>query len=156
MLFTSTFIGTLGTVTEVANLDYYNSTLTSKTFMEDDGSNPIHTLLYAIPAILAFIERDRISKEAPDLIKICINLSVICVSVSAIANVTSGILVGRLPIYFELSNLILIPYLFIHTDIKERGWISPIMLLYLAFFVYKTYFFTRPYYYSELLGIFVR
>lgn len=156
VLFTNFFIRTLDVVTDVANLDYYNSALTSRTFIDDDGSNPVHTLLYSIPVILAFIERETIRENAPTVIKICVNFSVICVCVSAIANVTSGVLIGRLPVYFEMCNWILLPYLFIHTDIHKRGWIAPIMLVFIAFFVYKNYVFARPYYYSRMLHLFVR
>ena len=155
VVFTNYFLNTMVTVTESMNLDY-GSVFSNNYFLEDDGSSPIRTLIYAVPTIMAFTQRDTIRREAPDLIKVCVNMSIVCVCVSAIANVTSGIYVGRLPIYFSMYNLILLPYLFIHTDVKNRGWILPVMLMYIALFIYENYFYGHPYYYSEFLGLMVR
>lgn len=153
VLFTSPFLGALETVTE--GMDY-NGVLSNSYFLEDTGSNPIRTLVFAIPTVLAFMERDTIKHEAPDVIKICVNMSVICVCVSAIANVTSGIYIGRLPIYFSVYNMILLPWLFCHTDIKDRaGWIPTLMLVYAAYFIYENYIHGHPYYMSEALNLMI-
>lgn len=152
--FSNSFLGVLGMITGGTD---YGSILTNSYFLNDDGSNPIRTALYAIPTILAFIVRDTIEREAPDVIKICVNMSVVCVCVSAIANVTSGIYIGRLPVYFSVYNMILLPWIFCHTDIRERqGWIPGIMFLYLLEYVYECYIRGGIYYASDVLNLYIR
>lgn len=154
VVFSDRFLGILGTLT--VGTDYGNI-LSNNYFLSDDGSNPIRTALYAIPTVLAFIQRDEIERKAPYVIKICVNMSVICVCVSAIANVTSGIYIGRLPIYFSMYNLILLPWIFCNTEIRgRRGWIPGIMVLYLSEYVYEYYFRSHIYYVSDVLRLFVR
>lgn len=132
----------------------YGSILNNYYFMSDSGSNPIRTILYAIPTALAFINRDIIEREAPLFIKICVNMSLICVCVSAVANVTSGIYIGRLPIYFSLYNLVLYPWLFCHIETKDQRIVIPsITLLFLIYFVYINYYYSNITYYSDILGL---
>ncbi|MBR4333253.1 MAG: EpsG family protein [Clostridia bacterium] len=154
VFFTSPFLGALETVTEGTE---YGDILSNTYFSSDDGSNPIRTLVFAVPTALAFMERETIAREAPDHIKICVNMSIMCVCVSAIANVTSGIYIGRLPIYFSVYNLILLPWIFCHTEVgRQKGWVPALMLLYIAYYVYENYLFSHPYYYSEPLGLMIR
>ena len=154
VIFSNGFLGVLGSI--AGGTDYGNI-LTNSYFLSDDGSNPIRTVLYAIPMVLAFIVRDTVQREAPDVIKICVNMSIVCVCISAIANVTSGIYIGRLPIYFSVYNMILLPWIFCHTDIRERnGWIPGIMLLYLVEYVYEYYVRGGIYYASDVLNLYIR
>ena len=154
VIFSNGFLGVLGSI--AGGTDYGNI-LTNSYFLSDDGSNPIRTVLYAIPMVLAFIVRDTIEREAPDVIKICVNMSIVCVCISAIANVTSGIYIGRLPIYFSVYNMILLPWIFCHTDIRERhGWIPGIMLLYILEYVYEYYVRGGVYYASNALNLYIR
>lgn len=138
----------------VATSTEYGSILNNSYFMSDSGSNPIRTLLFAIPTVLAFINRDTIERKAPDYIKICVNMSLICVCVSAVANATSGIYIGRLPIYFSLYNLVLYPWMFCHTELKnQRGMVPAIMLLYVAYFIYDNFIHGNIIYTSNILGL---
>lgn len=77
----------------------------------DDGVNPIRVLVHAIPMLLSLIFRDDIRKDDNALINMCVNMSVITTGVYLIGMITSGIMIGRLPIYTSLYDLILLPYL---------------------------------------------
>ena len=77
----------------------------------DDGTNPIRVLVNAIPMILAFLGRNHIRQENDIFLNICVNMSVITTGLYLISMVTSGIMVGRLPIYTSLYNCILLPNL---------------------------------------------
>ena len=145
------FLGIL--VTAMEGMDYGNI-LTSEYFINDNGSHPIRTVLYSIPTVLAFMERETIKNCGSGIIKICVNMSIICVCFSAIANVTSGLYFGRLPIYFSIYNMILLPWIFCHTDVREqKGWIPAIMILYTAFYIYEHYFYGFYRYTSEILHL---
>ena len=77
----------------------------------DDGTNPIRVLVNTIPMLLAFLGKQHIRQENDPVLNICVNMSVITTGLYLISMVTSGIMVGRLPIYTNLYNLILLPNL---------------------------------------------
>ena len=77
----------------------------------DDGANPIRVLVNAVPMILSWQYRDQIRAQESRILNICVNMSVITAGLFLVAMVTSGILMGRMPIYTSLYNLILLPYI---------------------------------------------
>lgn len=117
-------------------------------FAEDDGVNPIRVLFMSIPVVLAFIKRNKIETLHNDFLNVCVNMSTISVGIYVIGIFTSGIMIGRLPIYFSLYNFLLIPYLIrelYNNKSKHLYWI--IGLIYLAFY----YIMARGYYYNSNL-----
>ena len=82
--------------------------------MGDDGTNPIRVLINAVPMSFAFVFREGLRKDNDPVINLCVNMSVITTGIYLISMVTSGIMVGRMPIYSSLYNLILLPYLIHH------------------------------------------
>ena len=104
----------------------------------DDGTNIIRVLVESIPTIIAFIYKNKIKKISTPIIDLCINMSkrgsgkyVISVILS------SGIMIGRLPIYFTMYNLILLPWLI--SNLFERN--VKILIYYIAIICYFTYFY---------------
>lgn len=136
MLFTSKFTNFLTDVVE--QTDYATSVNEFKA--TDDGTNPIRILVESIPIILAFIYRNRIKDKLTPIIKLSINMSLIASGLYIISKVaSSGVLLGRLPIYFSLYNLILLPWLLRNIfEEREKNLIYYIMILcYFAFFYYQ-------------------
>lgn len=119
-------------------------------FANDDGAHPLRVLLESVPLLLAFFKRKQIAALNNSFINLCINMSTVTAGLYFVAMLTSGIMIGRLPIYFELYNFILIPFLinYVYTA-KKR-------LFYFGFYaVYLTFYFlmTSNYYYvSNILG----
>lgn len=136
MLFTTKFTNLLTDVVE--QTDYAGSVNEFKN--TDDGTNPIRILVESIPIILAFIYRNRIKDKLTPIIKLSINMSLIASGLYIISKVaSSGVLLGRLPIYFSLYNLILLPWLLRNIfEEREKNLIYYIMILcYFAFFYYQ-------------------
>lgn len=136
MLFTTKFTNLLTDVVE--QTDYATSVNEFKA--TDDGTNPIRILVESIPIILAFIYRNRIKDKLTPIIKLSINMSLIASGFYIISKVaSSGVLLGRLPIYFSLYNLILLPWLLTNIfEEREKDLIYYIMILcYFAFFYYQ-------------------
>ena len=107
-----------GVVTSIMEDTVYESDAYYAFFnQEDDGTNIFRVLFYSVPAILSLIFLRRIKAADDPLINVCVNMSIVTAGVYVISFFTSGILVGRLPIYFSLSNYILIPWLL--TEIFE-------------------------------------
>lgn len=136
MLFTSKFTNLLTDVVE--QTDYASSVNEFKA--TDDGTNSIRILVESIPVILAFVYRDKIKEKLTPIIKLSINMSLIASGLYIISKVaSSGVLLGRLPIYFSMYNLILLPWLLknIFSD-KEKDLIYYTMVLcYFGFFYYQ-------------------
>lgn len=120
-------------------------------FAEDDGVNPIRVLFYFLPVLLAYNRRNELEEYYNDypILPICINMSIVAFGLYFIGMFTSGILIGRLPIYAEVYNLLLFPYLF-RFCFKNQPYIKAgIYILFLAYF-YLT--FQNVVYDSELTG----
>ena len=136
MLFTSKFTNLLTDVVE--QTDYASSVEEFKAV--DDGTSPIRILVESIPIILSFIYRNKIKDKLTPIIKLSINMSLIGSGLYIISKIaSSGILLGRLPIYFSMYNLILLPWLLKNIfEKREKDLVYYIMFIcYFAFFYYQ-------------------
>ncbi len=102
----------------------------------DDGAHPLRVLFNTIPVFLSIFYRKEILNEGNRMALICVNMSFVTSFIYFIAFLTSGIMVGRLPIYTELYNLILIPYLLENfSDNKHTDFIRYIIVgIYFLYF----------------------
>lgn len=91
-------------------------------FSVDDGSNIMHTFIALVPVAISFIGRNIIDTINDNKINVMVNISVLGVMTSLLANFTSGILIGRMPIYFTMFNFALLPWLFenVFTDSSKK------------------------------------
>lgn len=134
LLFTGSFVSVLNQL--LLGTTYEG--ITSQ-FSNDDGVNLIRVLVNAMPTIIAFIFRKRLEKIDSKIINLCINMSFVSTMLYVIGSATSGILVGRLPIYFSLYNLILLPNM-IEYLIKPKHRILVYIVcgfLYIIYFYYQ-------------------
>ena len=132
---------------DVLHGSQYESNL--EQFAEDDGVHPLRVALFVIPGLLAFFRRKRIAELNDSFLNICVNMSIITWGLYFVGMLTSGIMIGRLPIYFELYNLILLPYL-VKVVYRDKSnliyWVTTIVC---ALFFHVTYSY---YYISDLTG----
>ena len=123
---------------------------------EDSGANPIRFLISLVPVVLVLIRIKTIRNNAPPaLIQLSINMSFVS-SVLYLASVfTSGIYIGRLPIYCELYNLILIPWLINHVYEKDKRILTvSLYILYLIYYIYQLFVSWGSYTYTvEMFGL---
>ena len=108
-------------------------------FVEDDGTHIIRVLFYSIPTIMTLIFRREIDAANDPMINTCTNLSVISSGFYVISYFTSGILIGRIPIYFSLANYILIPWMLEKVFSSKSALFMQIafVVLYIGFFYYQ-------------------
>ena len=106
------------------------------------GSNPLRIAISSIPVILAFIGRKKIAEANNRLINLCINISVSTVIMYAIASITSGVMVGRLPGFTTIFNYLLFPYLLnkAFNENVSRNLKTGVTLLYIVYFIADLYF----------------
>ena len=153
ILFTSKFTGMLEDVVE--NTDYATS---MEEFKEtDDGTSIMRIAVESVPVIIAFVYRNKIKDKLTPIIKLSINMSLVSSGLYVISKIArSGIMLGRLPIYFSMYNLILLPWLIKNIFNKEEKRLVYYLMivLYLVFFYYQMVVTWNGFgYASKILGL---
>ena len=120
----------------------YNNVVKDYTEWKDDGTNPIRVLVYSIPTIIALIGKKRIEESNSILINMCVNMSIVSTGLFVVSMFTSGIFMGRLPIYCSLFGFILLPWEIDNIfDIKIKRILYLIaVILFLLFYFYQLHF----------------
>lgn len=77
----------------------------------DDGANILRVAVALVPPTIAFIYRREIKEYNNPYVNAMVNFSLITAGVYAVASVSSGIFIGRLPIYTETFNILLLPFI---------------------------------------------
>ena len=136
VLFVDRFTDFLDTALEETQ---YANVVSDYTSWNDDGTNPIRVLVYSVPAILAFIGRKRIKYEDNQLINLCANFSLITAGLYLVSMVTSGIFLGRIPIYTSLYSYILLPWEIESLFTRESRVLMYVAMIagYLGFYYYQ-------------------
>lgn len=121
----------------------YMNVVTDWKSMEDDGTNIFRVLVYAIPTILSIIGYRYIKKADDPVINLACNMSIVSTAIYCLSAVTSGIFIGRLPIYCSLYSMgILLPWEIENMFTKESARLIRIVMIiaYLLFYYYQTHF----------------
>ena len=119
----------------------YVNVVSDYTSWNDDGTNPLRVAVYSIPAILSLLGKKRIQAEHNLVINLCTNMSIISMGLYLISMGTSGIFIGRLPIYCSLFGYILLPWEIKKMFTWESRRIAYIGLVgaYLVFYYYSIF-----------------
>lgn len=153
MLFTSQFTGLLEDAVE--NTNYANSMEEFKS--TDDGTSIMRIAVESVPIVIAFMYRNKIKNKLTPIIKLSINMSLVSSGLYIISKIArSGIMLGRLPIYFSMYNLILLPWLIKNIFNKEEKRLVYYLMivLYLVFFYYQMVITWKGFgYASKVLGL---
>lgn len=139
--------------------DFLSNTAFQKDLSREElqaGSNPLRFLVSAIPVVLILIKKRTIDEiELPPIVSLSINASFVTMIIYFISIFSHGSLIGRLPIYTELYNLILIPWLIEKVYISHSQWIrAGLYGGYIAYFYYQVNIaWASSPYHSSILGI---
>lgn len=109
---------------------------------DDDGTNVLRVLVYSVPTILSLLGL-RYVREADDpVINICTNMSIASAGLYVVSMFTSGIFIGRLPIYFSVYNYILLPWELNQIFTKRSARLIFLFMIvgYLGFYIYSIKF----------------
>lgn len=104
----------------------------------DDGVNVLRFLVAMVPAVLAFAYRERLREFDNPYIKVMTNMALVTAGLYAVGVTTSGILMGRLPVFTEIFNFLFLPFLIRRVLPKStRGpvWVMAIILYFLHFYL---------------------
>ena len=109
---------------------------------QDDGTNVFRVLVYSVPMMLSLIGFKIIRRADDPVINICVNMSIVTTGLYIISMFTSGVYIGRLPIYFSLYNYILLPWEINHIFTERSKRLIYILMIgaYLVFYYYQMHF----------------
>lgn len=108
VIFAEPFAGAIEQTVAMHSASYKNSTVMLE---GDDGVHPLRVAIALAPVMLAWIKRRDIERENNAVLNVCINMCLLTSLLYAFGAVTSGILMGRLPIYCEVYAAIALPML---------------------------------------------
>lgn len=108
-------------------------------YLTTEGTNVLRVLVFAIPPLLALIFRKRVLVSNDKRIYLAVNMSVASFGCYLLSSFTSGIFIGRIPIYFSLYNYILLPWIIERVFNKASARLVYVCMigLYLAFYYYQ-------------------
>lgn len=117
----------------------YSDLMTNEIWTNDNGTNIFRMLFYSIPAILSLIGKRFVDEENSAVINMCVNCSICTALMYLLSVFSSGIYIGRLPIYTTLQGYVAVPWLIDHMFIKESARLVKMVLIcgFLAFFYYQ-------------------
>lgn len=117
----------------------YSGMMSYSASLGDDGVNPLRVLVYCVPVTLAFIGRNILREKNDLIINLCVNMSIITLGLYMVAMVTSGIMIGRLPIYTSVYTFILLPNIIrkIFTEQTAKLVIVAMVLLYFVYYLHE-------------------
>lgn len=118
----------------------YNNMVTDWQEWNDDGTNPLRVLVYSIPTILSLIGLKYIKEENDPVINLATNASLVSTALYIVSIGTSGIFMGRLPIYVSMYSMyILFPWEIKHMFTKDSARFVKIctVVLFTIFFWYQ-------------------
>lgn len=117
----------------------YSDMITNEIWTTDDGTNIFRILFYSIPAIMSLIWKKHIDAGNNKQINMFVNCTAITAFLYAISGVSSGIYVGRLPIYTTLAGYVAVPWMIDHifTESSARIVKMGFVLVYLVFFYFQ-------------------
>lgn len=117
----------------------YDDIMSNGIWESDDGTNLIRVVVYSIPAILAFFGRPYVVNSRDPAMDMCVNAAVMTMAVYLISSVTSGIYIGRLPIYTTLHGYMALPWMIDRIFEKRSASLVKILMIacYLAFYYYQ-------------------
>lgn len=108
--------------------------------ISDDGTNHIRVAVYSVPLLLSLLGLRRIRRLNDPMINMAVNASAVTTGIYLVSMVTSGIFIGRLPIYTSLVfSLILLPWCikYCFTPASGKFMKAVAVLTYGFFFVYQ-------------------
>ena len=117
----------------------YSDIMTNELWGNDNGTSWIRVIVYSIPLIMAVFGKKYIDQADNQVINMCVNCSVVTSALYLVSAVTSGVYIGRLPIYTSLTSYILLPWLISHMFEKKSAILVKVLMVgcYFVFFYYQ-------------------
>lgn len=137
VLISVTSVDTLtGAITSLMeNTQYANEV---NQFLGTSGTNVLRVLVFCIPPVMSLIFR-RWCPEGDPLYDLSVNMSIASMGTYIVSMFTSGIFIGRMPVYFSLYNYMLLPSIIQRTFEKRSAKLVWLMVMgcYMVYYYYQ-------------------
>lgn len=122
--------------TVMENTQYANDV---SNMLSTEGTNFLRVLVYCIPPLLALALLPRIRALNVPLINLATNMSIVSMGIYIVSMFTSGMYIGRLPIYCSLYNYILLPWVLERSFDKSSAKVVMLMAMgcYMVYYYYQ-------------------
>lgn len=107
-------------------------------FLETEGTNILRVLVFCVPPLMALLFRGWIDRINSRLLNLSTNMAIASMGAYLVSSATSGIFIGRIPIYFSLYNYILLPWL-VENIFDERSQKIVYAVLIGCYFIFYYY-----------------
>ena len=142
-MFAFVLLTVIGTYYSESVFEFLSETSESMNYTDtigmDGGSNVIRLFVTIIPIMIVMLNYKNVKKIAPPSIKLAVNMSLVGSCFYFAATFTNAILVGRMPIYFTVYNLYLLPWTIrncFKKDSRKIVWVLCVVC-YLVYFYYQ-------------------
>ncbi len=117
----------------------YSDLVTNEIWTNDDGTNLIRVLVYSVPALISLVGIRYVHQANNPVINVSVNCSIVTMGLYLVAAVSSGIYIGRLPMYTTLQGYICLPWLIEHMFSRRSARFVKLCMygFYLAFFYFQ-------------------
>lgn len=107
-------------------------------FLETTGTNVFRVLVFCIPPLMHLAFFNRLPKNDP-LVNLSVNMSIASMGTYILSMFTSGIFIGRIPIYFSLYNYMLLPWVIQRAFEKRSANLIHLMVMgcYAVYYYYQ-------------------
>lgn len=140
IVFVDRFTGVLDTMLTETQ---YTNVVSDWKMWGDDGTNPLRVFVYAIPTLLSLVGLKYIKAANDPIIDLACNMGVLSTLLYCLSAVTSGVFIGRLPIYCSMYALgILLPWELDNVFTKESARIIKLFMTtgFLLFYYFQIHF----------------
>lgn len=120
----------------------YSDMVSGDIWAADDGTNVLRVLFYSVPAIMAFVGRRQIQNSDDPVINLCANYAIVTALFYVLSSVTSGIYIGRIPIYTTFPGYVVAAWLLERMFTRDSVRLAKMVFVgaYLMFFYYQMHF----------------
>lgn len=117
----------------------FSTIMSNEIWANDDGTNIARVAVYSVPALMALVGRKYIQQANNPEMNLCINASVLTMAIYLVSSVTSGIYIGRIPIYTTLHGYMALPWIIdqIFEQQTARLVKFAMVVCYVGFFIFQ-------------------
>ena len=138
--FVAQFTGILDSMLEETQ---YSTIIDTWTGWNDTGTNPVRVAVFCVPALLSLVGLNYIREEGDPVINVCTNMSVLSAGLYIVSMATSGLYMGRLPIYVNIySTCIILPWEITHIFSRNSSsfMMRAMIISFLLFYYYQIHY----------------
>ena len=117
----------------------YSGITSDEIWSVDDGTNIFRVLVYSVPALITLFGWRYICNCKDPVMNLCINSALITMAIYLVSSVTSGIYVGRIPIYTTFQGYMALPWMIDQIFEKQTASVIKFLMIccYCAFYYFQ-------------------